>query len=356
MSMATAGTELLKQLVEGEFDHPTPETVSLVRKEVVPALSELIDRGFRARPLQLAGETTGMIRGLHLAERRQLFIWYPKPEDRIYYMISLATTFSKEVIDDLDGYEAQQIIRLIDAMTDADMSLYPYVSAFSSTSASELIWYSRGASVTGWSSRTDQLPDGSKFTLLSPPDHARLWAGVAQLRERSKRRLDDTYNAAMITRALTGKGSDKLYSALKKQQLALQSDSDTPWIKITKADSKAINFKDGWGHSHQDDSVEGIMREIGGVAKMDKHEQFMDEFYKRQMEEARRREEDMDLHFKQAIEGSGLEETVTYLTDAQVAEMDKLSKVSTELMEKLVTDGMLDMQVSEERREHRNNS
>ena len=353
MSMATAGTELLKQLMEGEFNRPAPETVTAVRTEVVPALAELIDRGFRARPLMLGGEHVGMVRGLHITERRQLFTWFPKPEDRIQHLLALATTLTLEEVNTLDGYEAQALLQVIDKLTDADLSLYPYISAFSTTSISEVIWYARGAGVAGWDTRTIKFPGGWQFDLLAAPDHARLWAGVAELRERSKRRLDETYNAAMITRALTGKGSDKLYASLKKHAQSLQADATDPWMQIVRADIKNIDFDDGWGHTHQDDSVEGIMREVEGMAKMDKHEKFMADFYKRQMDEAQRQEDDLNQRFERALAHAGIEDDVAVLTDVQVRDMDARAKDRKQQQEDAVTEAMIAANVAEERREGR---
>lgn len=351
--MSTVGTELMNQLTSGELDRATPETVNKVRGEVIPALLELIDYGFRARPLLLAERTVGFVRGLHPTERRQLFTWFNDPADRIYFLLSHGTTLSHDVIEGLDGYEAQQLLRVIDRMTDADVSLYPYISAFATTSASEVLWHGRGATVASWLNREVELPGGFRFKLLAPPDHARLWSGVAFIRERAKRRLDDTYNAAMITRALTGKGADKLYTALKKNQQALAADIPDPWTLVVRPDLEGIDFGDGWGHSHQDDSVEGIMREVEGMSKMDKHEKFMEAFYNQQMEQAKRAEEELENQFRRAVSEAGVEDSMSVLSNLQVQQLDRRLAQAQGEQAAYVTQAISSIHAAEERRESR---
>lgn len=353
--MGTVGTELLQQLMSGELARPTPETVARVRAEVTPALSELLDRGLRARPFTVRGRVAGFVRGLHSGERRQLFSWFTDAQDRIYHLLSLATTLTHTEIESLDGYEAQALLKAVDRMTDADLSLYPYISAYSTTSASEILWYGRGTSVAAWTDREIHLPGGWTFKLIAPPEHARLWAGVAALRERSKKRIDDTYNAAMITRALTGKGADKLYQALKKAQENLQADTDAPWMSIVKVEQKDINFADGWGHTHQDDSVEGILREVEGMAKMDKHEQFMAAFYEQQIKAAQAEEEEMERRFKKAMESSGIEDSASILTHLQIKDLDRRDRDRQDQQQGMVTQAISSAHEAEERREARAN-
>jgi hypothetical protein len=353
--MGTVGSDLLQQLMSGEMDRPTPETVERVRTEVTPALAELLDRGFRARPLLLRGQLVGFARGIHTGERRQLFSWFLSATDRIFHLLSLGTTLTDDEINNLDGYEAQALLKIIDRATDADISLYPYITAFSTTSSSEILWYGRGAALAAWDNKVVPLPGGFQFNLISPPEHARLWVGVAALRERSKRRIDDTYNAAMITRALTGKGADKLYQALKKTQDSLLADSTKPWMEIVKVETKDINFADGWGHSHQDDTVEGVLREIEGMARMDKHEQFMATFYDQQMEAAKKEEDEMEARFQRAMVTAGVEDSASILTHLQIRDLDKRDKYRHDQQQGMVSDAISSVHEAEERREARAN-
>lgn len=352
----TIGTDLMQQLMQGELNRATPETVNKVREEVVPALAELIDYGFRARPLRLNGELVGFIRGIHPQERRQIYRWFNHPADRVFHILNHATTLADDDIHLLDGFEAQRLMTLIDRMTEADLSLYPYIGAFSTTSVSEVLWYGRGLAVASWNDRTARLPGGYAFKLLAPPEHSRLWAGVATLRERSKRRLDDNYNAAMVTRALTGKGADKLYAALKQNQQSLAPDLPDPWTKVVRADLEGVNFGDGWGHSHQDDSVDGVMREVRGMATMDKHEKFMEAFYTQQMEEAKRQEEALEQRFQRAASEVGVDDAFVILTPEQLRAQDARAADRERDQQSFVTEAISSIHSAEERRESRSQS
>ena len=349
----TIGTDLMQQLMQGELNRAAPETINKVREEVVPALAELIDYGFRARPLHLGTAMVGFIRGIHPQERRQIYRWFSDPSDRVFHILSHATTLTAEDIQGLDGFEAQRLLTLVDRLTEADLSLYPYIGAFSTTSVSEVLWYGRGLAVASWNNRTASIPGGYTFNLLAPPEHSRLWAGVAQLRERSKKRLDDNYNAAMITRALTGKGSDKLYAALKQNQQSLSPDLPDPWMKVVRADLEGVDFGDGWGHAHQDDSVDGVMREVRGMALMDKHEKFMDAFYKQQMEEAQRQEEALEQRFQRAASEAGVDDAFVILSPEQLRAQDERIAAQSREQEAFVTEAISNIHAAEERRESR---
>ena len=342
----TLGSDLLNRLNTGDFDAPEPEFVDKVRTDVSGALAELIEWGFRARPLMCGSEFKGMVRGVHPQERRQVFLWHKDPFRRISMILSLGTTFTKEEIDDLDGYEATMLLRTIDRMTTADLSLYPYIYAFSTTTSSETLWHAHHANVSSWTNRTVILPDGVTFRLLTAPDHARLWAGVAYSREVARKKLEDTFNAAMIVKALTGKGSDRLYAALAKHQNAFRPDLADPWMKIIKVTPKGTNFGDGWGHSHQDDSVEGVMREAEGMFNMDKHEKFMETFYAQQMAQAHDQEEALSG----LIEEDGLVDSISYLSPEEVAQVGRESKEQQDYLNTVALDAMQAIQDSDERK------
>ena len=319
--MATGGTELLQELMDGDTKPRTSKAADGLRAKVTPALHELLDQGCRVRPLLLGGKHVGFVRGLHGSERRLIHSWYPDAEMRIFQIVAHGTTLIDDEIESLNGTEIQNLIRQINAITEADFTLYPYISAFATTSVSELLWYGRGAACATWSRNQLVIPGGWSFNLLAPPEHARLWAGVAALRERSKKRLDDTFNAAMITRALVGKGADKLYQSLKKTQKALQADSANAWMDLVPPDLADVNLKDGWGHALADDSREGVMRELSGMEGEDKHEQVMSAFYQQQMEAARARERQIERSLSGAVDD--VEDVATILTSFQVREMQE---------------------------------
>lgn len=350
--MGTFGSDLLQSITSGEMDHPTLKVIDQVRSEVTPALVELLSVGARFRPMDVGGKLVGFVRGVHFTERRQLFQWFTQPVDRIHHMLRLGTTLTDEDIQGLDGFEARYLLRAIDTITEADLSLYPYIAAFSTTSASEILWHGRGRDVAAIHGDI-ALPGGWAFSILMASDHARLWATLAASRERSKRRLDDTYNAAMVTRALVGKGSDKLFSSLKKTQAALATDNPDPWAEIVKVEVKDINFNDGWGHSHQDDSVEGVIREVTGMAKMDRHERYMEAFYRQQVEAAARQEAELDQRFADVTGVDGLEESVTRITPEQLRQRQLQDREDTQAREAEILVALTAAQDAEDRKERR---
>ena len=349
--MSTFGSDLLQQLMDEEMGVKTSKSAEVLRDLVVPAIHELVDQGARIRPLLLKKEHVGYVRGLHGSERRLIQNWYPDPEMRILQIVAHGTTMSLSDIETLSGTEIQNLIRQIDTITQADFSLYPYISAFTTTSVSELLWYGRGAQCATWSRNRIEIPGGWSFNLLAPPEHARLWAGVAALRERSKKRLDDTFNAAMITRAMVGRGADKLYQSLKKTQKLLQSDILDAWIHLVPPDVAEVNLKDGWGHAFSDDTREGLMRELSGMEHDDKHEMVMKAFYEQQMNAARAQQASVEQTLEDAVEG--VEDFATILTSYQVRAMEDSQMAQRQGREAAVREELEEINAVVERRERR---
>lgn len=348
--MGSQGSDLLQMLMDGDATERSSKTAEKVRDDVSDALHELIDMGARVRPLMLGGRHAGYIRGLHGSERHLLAGWYPDPETRTFQILAHGTSLTHTEIETLNGVEAQNLIRLIDRMTDADLSLYPYISAFATTSISEMLWFGRGVKCASWSRHTYEVPGGWALNLLAPPDHARLWAGVAAMRERSKKRMDDTFNAAMVTRAMVGKGADRLYQSLKKTQKTLQVDSIEPWTVLVK-EELSINVNDGWGHAMQDDSSEGLMREMEGMQRDDRHERVMAAFYDQQMAAAREQEAEIEQDLFDAIDG--VEDVATVLTSLQVRDMERSSRERRESTDSIMADFLEMSNADLERRENR---
>jgi hypothetical protein len=354
--MATGGTELMQQLMGGDGAPRTSKEAEGLRARVAPEIHELLDQGARVRPLTLNGEHLGFVRGLHGSERRLIYNWYPDPEMRILQIAAHGTTLTIDEIETLSGTEIQNLIRQINAITEADFSLYPYISAFATTSVSELLWYGRGAAVATWARNRIEIPGATSttpwvFNLLAPPEHARLWAGVAALRERSKRRLDDTFNAAMITRAMVGKGADKLYQSLKKTQKSLMADILDAWMDLVPADLADVNLKDGWGHALADDSREGVMRELTGMEGEDRHERVMGAFYKQQMDAAQAQEAKLNQTVSDVTEG--VEDMVSYLTSVQVHDMHRDQAATQSARNEFIADAIGNTDAGALRRERR---
>lgn len=61
-------------------------------------------------------------------------------------------------------------------MTDSDLSLYPFISAFVTTNVSEQLWFSRGTKVTALPERTVSTPDGKQVRIMVASDQSRVWA------------------------------------------------------------------------------------------------------------------------------------------------------------------------------------
>jgi hypothetical protein len=77
--------------------------------------------------------------------------------------------------------------------------------------------------------------------------------------------------------------------------------------------------EDGWGHIHQDQSLEGLLREYHGMINNDKHEQLMHEFAVLHRERAEREREKVK-RLQSRVEG------ITYrergLTEEEVRAQD----------------------------------
>lgn len=349
--MGTAGSDLLQQIMNGDAEERTSVAAEKVRTLVVPALHELIDQGARVRPALLKGKHVGFVRGVHGSERSLVFRWYPDADERVLQIVAHGSTLTRDEILSLSGTELRNLLRQINAITESDFSLYPYISAFTTTSISEMLWFGRGATVATWSRNKIEIPGGWALNLLAPPEHATLWAGVAALRERSKKRLDETFNAAMITRAMVGRGADQLYQSLKRTQKDLASDSIKPWTRLVPPDVAGVDLKDGWGHAFSDDSREGLLRELTGMENDDRHEKVMRAFYDQQMEAARRQEDEIEQTYSQASDE--IEDVATILTSAQVRSMNASLREQADLRAMVVRQGMEEASEAIERRERR---
>ena len=322
--MGSLGSDLIQQVLNtGGGDTPTPAAVDRVRSEVTPSLTELLDVGARIRPLLYGGSQVGFVRAVHSYERRILFSWFKDVEDRLHHLIKSGTTLTDAEVDSLDGHEARYLVDQINKITDADVSLFPYIYAYSTTAASDMLWYSLGAKASSWSNKVIKIPGGYSFDLPFPSEHSRLWVSISTGRDRARHRLDANYNSAMITRALVGKGADKLYRDLHKTQESLASDNDDAWMQVVTLDKGDIDFTDGWGHAHQDDSVEGVIREADGMNAVDKHEKFFEDHYRRQQAAADAEAEVKRRRFERATEDSGIYDVMSIMTSAQMREMDE---------------------------------
>jgi hypothetical protein len=292
MSKMTRGTELLNRLNSGDLKQATPPQVDRVRTKVCQALEELLDLGARVRPLYIGGEVKGWVRGLHLSERKQLELWYHNNYDLVVERILLATSLSRTQVESYSGVELRSLVRLINQMSESDLSLFPYLSAFVTTGLSEQMWYSRGTEISTWNNRSIEMPDGFVMRIRNAPDQARVWATLCAYREKAQTRLDGAMNALMIIRPWAGRGADPLANDLKATAKRLVPDLLEPWKEIVRFDRKRTK-NDGWAHGG-DDSIEGMQKELSGILSNDLHEQVVDAFYQQARERVEREQQAMD--------------------------------------------------------------
>jgi hypothetical protein len=282
----------MNQLNEGELQKAAPEVISKAKEQIVSNVEELLEVGARIRPLLVGKARIGWVRGVHLSERKQVTRYLSDPIEIMVQIVRTGTTLTATEIELLDTFELRSILRVIAAMTNSDLRLYPFMTPFVTTSVSEQLWFSRGAELTAFSKKTVDLPDGQCMQILSAPDHARLWATLCNYREQAKSHTKASMNALMIVRPWVGKAADGIASELKAAAKALIPDRIEPWTEAVKIRSRAP-VDDGWAHG-EDDSVEGVQRELQGMLNNDRHEQLIALFEKQQREKAEREVEELE--------------------------------------------------------------
>jgi hypothetical protein len=203
-------------------------------------------------------------------------------------------------------------------MTNSDLSLYPYLSAFVTTSTSEQLWFSRGAELSSFQKKVISLPDGSDIQLISAPDQARLWATLCNYREHAKQRLDASFNTLMMLRPWAGKGADGLATELKNTSRSLQPDQMEAWTDLVRV-KKPVNLSDGWAHG-EDDSREGILRELGGMLSNDRHEKVMAQLEKGIRDEAEQKKLAAEARMLRSGGPGFVDQVTEYLTPTQIQE------------------------------------
>jgi hypothetical protein len=216
-----------------------------------------------------------------------------EPNDFILSVLTLATSLKKQEIEQFTALEIRNLIELVQKMTEYDISLYPYLTAFSSTMTSENLWHGRGTQLTSFENKVIEMPDGETMKILAPSEHARLWATLCVYREQAKTRMDANWNAVLQVRPLAGKSVDPLANELKALSRQLATDSIEPWEGVVKFKANT-NPDDGWAHVENIDTPEGMLKELQGMMSGDKHERLMAEFERQQIEAAEKRKRDLE--------------------------------------------------------------
>lgn len=315
-----SGVELMKQISEGRLQQAPTEFIQNVRTQITDACEELLEIGARIRPLLVGKQQVGWVRGVHPAERKLLDRWLINREDLAVHVLSLATSLTKSEIEAASGAEIRSLLSLIKQMTDRDMSLYPYLAAYTSTSSSESLWHGKGQQVASFERRMVEMPDGKRMQILVPPDHARLWASLCAYREQAKKRLDDNFNAVLIIRPWAGKNADPIAAELKAVARSLQPDSLEPWQNVVKLDQKQVDVNDGW--AHPGDSIEDLQREMKGFIEGDRHERLMAEFERQMREQAEARKQKLEDMIQKRGGPGVYEQEPKILTDAEVRQRE----------------------------------
>lgn len=302
----TLGMELMERIHEGSIEVSGSKAINDVKAKIVENLDEIIEIGARVRPLYIGDSRIGWVRGLYSCERKQIVNWYGLDNEALVKMLSISTTLDIPDIKNLDRIEIRSLLSIISSMSEADVSLYPYIQAYVSTSNSESLWFSRDRR-SGNTRIVDTL-DSKSLKIINRSEHERLWASLCSYREQAKSRLDLNYSSAMIASAFAGKsGASKLYNSLNKISKELDTNREDLWKKHIKMDIKEkSNLDDGWAHSHEDDSEEGLMREFKGFINSDRHDRFMQEFYERQMQDEQNRIIESEKKFQKAVEEDNL--------------------------------------------------
>jgi hypothetical protein len=90
----THGASLMQRLNDGTLQQAPSAFLKKTREDVSEAIEELLDIGARIRPLRVAGERVGWVRGVHTSERRALKRWLTDDVEFIEHLILLGTTLS----------------------------------------------------------------------------------------------------------------------------------------------------------------------------------------------------------------------------------------------------------------------
>jgi hypothetical protein len=314
-----SGTELMNEIFSGSIQHAEPDLIADVRSRVSDACEELLDMGARIRPLMVGTKRVGWVRGVHTTERKLLYRWYQDLEF-VENILLLATSFTRDQLNKLTGVEVFALARVVKEMTEYDISLAPYMTAYSTTGLSEFQWHGKGIALTSFENKVVTMPDGAQLKILAPPHHARLWATLCTYRELNKTRLDAMMNATMIVRPWAGHSVDGFAAELKTAGRLLQPDAMEAWENIVK--QQTVNLDDGWGHPS--DTTEGLMRELKGMLSDDKHEKVMNAFARQQVAAAEAEAKRLvNIVSKHGGPGVSQKEGFTIITKEQVREREK---------------------------------
>lgn len=316
--MLPSGKDLMKRINDGDLRKAPVAAVERIKRQISENCEELIEVGARVRPLLVNDQQIGWVRGVHPQERRMLKRWIKDPNDYILNTLLLATTFTSVELEDMSAMEIRALTEVVRQMSEYDMSLFPFLSAYVTTQSSETLWYGKADRLTSYENRQITMPDGKIMKVMAPPDHARMWASLCTYREQSKRRLEENFNSLFIIRPWAGKSADPIQAELKNLARAMETDALEPWDKVVAA-IPTKNVNDGWAHAG--DSVEDLQRELKGMMEGDRHEKVMEAWQQQMEAEAKAQQKKIEAVRKKRrgdSEPGVIEERMEILTDADI--------------------------------------
>lgn len=261
------GVDLINESF-GQASSSLSPSMEAIRSHVVESLEEHLLFGGRIRPLTLNGTQWGYVRGVYTSERAWINRMFLDPVERLRALIQTATTLPPEKMSMLTTLEIRRLILLIHRFSKAEMSLFQWVSPFVTTSSSERLWYARSVPPR------ELMYPGGLFKTLAPSDLFHHWAFLAASREDNKESLRALSSSSLIVRAYVGRHAQSLTNDVQSLSRSLQPNIADPWKEMGTAEPD-FDPEDGWGHIHQDSSLDGLMRELNGMLNDDKHEQLM---------------------------------------------------------------------------------
>ena len=311
----------MRAINDGRMAQVPTAYVQEVRAKITEACEEILDIGARIRPLITNKKQVGWVRGLHTSERRFLDHWIYNQEDLIVTILTLATTLEKVEIEQLTGLEIKSLLNIVKQMTEYDVTLYPYMSAYVTTMSSENLWHGKGTRLSSFENRVITMPDGKQMKIMTAPDHAKLWASLCTYREQAKKRLDENFNAVLIIRPWTGKNADPIAAELRTIARNMTINAVEPWQSVIQF-KEDVDHEDGW--AHPGDSPEDLKREMDAfIAGTDKHEQLMQKFEQQMHDEAEERKAKLN-EIVRSHGGPGIfAESTRILTDAEVRQRER---------------------------------
>jgi hypothetical protein len=317
------GMDIMRRINEGELKKAPSEYIEAVKAKIILNCEELIMQGARVRPLMSDGKQVGWCRGVHVSERQMLKHWIKDPNDYILNVLLLGTSYTTLEIEEMSAFEVRSLTEVVQQMTAYDASLMPYLQAYSTSAASENLWFSKGAELAAWENRIIDMPDGKKIRLMLPSEHARIWVSLCSYRNQAKKRLEQDFNALFIVRPWAGRSADPIQAELNRVARTLDTNAQEPWEQVVRPVRPDINKNDGWGHPG--DSLEDLQRELKGMMSGDKHEQLMDKWQKQMEQEAEdeRKARDEKRKLKGTDEAGVVQQRTVILTEKEIRERQK---------------------------------